>query len=163
MGLGDGGRGQTECCDAGAGSGAGGQVAGHGEGLGRQGDESDLVAPAGEESPLGAVDAAGVVGEDGLQGVGHTLVGGAQSWQGHGRAGDDWWLAAVVIDGVSGKVTRGGFWQQKMRDNFDYRAANTRAQAATSGPFCRPPRGWKPDAGHDPTTGPAPGRTRSLS
>ena len=64
--------------DAGAGTGQGGQVAGHGEGFGRQGDESDLVAPAGEDAPLGAVDALGVIGEDGLQGVGHALIGGAQ-------------------------------------------------------------------------------------
>ena len=78
MGLGDGGGDQAQGGDADAGTGAGGQVTGHGEGLRRQGAEAHRVAPAGEYAPLGAVDAAGVVGEDGLQGVGHALVGGAQ-------------------------------------------------------------------------------------
>ena len=78
VGLGDGGRGQAQGGDAGAGSGAGGQVAGHGEGLGRQGREAHLVAPAGEQFPLCAIDAPGVVGQDRLQGVGHALVSGPQ-------------------------------------------------------------------------------------
>ena len=50
------------------------QVAGHGEGLRRQGAQSYLVAPASEQPPLGGVDAPGVVGENSFQGVGHALV-----------------------------------------------------------------------------------------
>ena len=88
-------------CDAGAGASAGGQVAGHGEGLGRK---RDAVRPQShhsvEEAPLGPVDAVGVVGEDGLQGVGHALVGGAQGRQGCGFPEDDLRaLAAVVMGG----------------------------------------------------------------
>jgi len=78
VGFRDGRRGQPDGGDAGAGAGPGGQVAGHGEGLRRQSNEPDLVAPAGEDAPLGPVDAAGVVGEDRLQGVGHALVGSPQ-------------------------------------------------------------------------------------
>ena len=73
----------------GGGSGAHCQVAGHGEGLGRQGREPHLVAPAGEDAPLGAVGAMGVACEDGLQGIGHAPVGSAQIEEGRGLAGDD--------------------------------------------------------------------------
>ena len=69
--------GQAHGGNVGADIGASGQVTGHGEGLGGQGREAHLVAPAGEVAPLGPVDAAGVACEDGLQGVGHALVGGA--------------------------------------------------------------------------------------
>ena len=89
--------------------GAGGQVAGHGEGLGRQGPEAHLVAPAGEDAPLGPVDPAGVAGEDRLQGVGHAPVGGAQfGRQGRGfnggRSAD---LAMVVMGGSPEAGLRG--------------------------------------------------------
>ena len=89
MGLGDGATRQAHGGDAGAGAGAGGHVASHSEGLGGKRRETDLVAPAGEKPPLGVVDAAGVVGEDGLQGIGHALVGGAQGRQGPEFLGDN--------------------------------------------------------------------------
>ena len=79
VGLRDGATHQVHGGNARAITGADGQVAGHGEGFGRQGAQSHQVAPAGEESPLSGVDALGVVGEDGLQGRGHAPVGGAQS------------------------------------------------------------------------------------
>ena len=104
VGLGDGRCGEPHGGDAGAGAGAGGQVAGHGEGLGRQRREAHLVAPAGEDAPLGPVDAPRVVGEDGFQGVGHALVGGAQGRQGRGLPGDD--LGAG--GGGHGRVSGGG-------------------------------------------------------
>ena len=84
MGLGDGRRG-----DAGAVTGAGGQVAGDGEGFRRQGREVHIATPVGEQFPLCAIDAPGVDGEDRLQGGGDALVGGAQGRQGRGWAGDD--------------------------------------------------------------------------
>ena len=89
MRLGNGAGGEPHSGDAGAGVGAGGQVAGHGEGFRRQGAQVHVAAPAFKEPPLGAVDAPGVVGEDRLQGVGHALVGGAQGRQSGGLAGDD--------------------------------------------------------------------------
>ena len=106
VGLGDGGGGQAQGGHAGAGAGAGSQVADDGEGIGRQGREAYLVAPSFKEPPLGAVDPAGVVGEDGLQ-------GGATPWSAARRAnlpaggrgticGS---LAAVVMDD-SGGVTK---------------------------------------------------------
>ena len=88
----------------GGGSGAHCQVAGHGESVGRHPLQPHVVAPAGEESPLGAVDAAGIVGEDGLQGIGHALVGGAQSRRSGGRAGDD----LVASGGGYRRVSGGG-------------------------------------------------------
>ena len=54
------------------------QVVGVGEGLRRQGWEAHRVAPFVEQPPLGAVDAAGVFGEDGRKGGGDALVGGAE-------------------------------------------------------------------------------------
>ena len=104
MRLGYGGGGQAHGGDTGAGAGAGGQVAGHGEGLRRQGAEAHLVAPAVEKLPLGLIDALGVVGEDGLQGFGHALVGGAQSRQGCRFPEDD--LGAG--GGGHGRVSGGG-------------------------------------------------------
>ena len=70
--------GQAHGGNAGAGASAGGQVTGHGEGLGGQGAEAHLVAPAGEDAPLGSVDPLGVVGEDRLQRRSHALIGGPQ-------------------------------------------------------------------------------------
>ena len=63
------------------------QVTGHGQGFRRRGTQADVATPAGEEPPLRGVDAPSVVGEDGLQGVGHALVGGTQSRQGRGFLG----------------------------------------------------------------------------
>ena len=94
VGLGDGADGEAHGGNAGAIAGADGQVAGDGEGFGRQGRETHRVAPVSEESPLGGVNAPGVVGEDGFQGVGHAPVGGAQGPAGPqapgGRSGC-WW------------------------------------------------------------------------
>ena len=106
VGLGDGGRGKPQRRDAGAGTGAGGQVSGHGEGLRRQGREADLVAPAGEDSPLGLVDAPGVVGEDGLHGLGDAPVGGAQRRRGWRLLGND--LRMAVSSGHDGSVGMNG-------------------------------------------------------
>ncbi len=78
MRLGYGGGGQAQGDNAGAITGAGGQVAGHGAGLRLQEAKAYVATPAVEKLPLGGVDPAGVVGEDGLQGVGHARVGGAQ-------------------------------------------------------------------------------------
>ena len=61
-------------------------------------------ARASEDAPLDAVDALGVVGEDGLQGVGHALVGGAQGRQGCRFLEDD--LGAG--GGGYGRVSGGG-------------------------------------------------------
>ena len=105
MGLGDGGGGEPHGGDAGAGAGAGSQVAGDGEGLRRQGREAYVATPVGEQPPLGAVDAAGVVGEDGLQGVGHALVGGAQLRR-CGRGTICGLLTTVVI----GESPEAGLW-----------------------------------------------------
>ena len=102
--LGDGGGDQAQGGNTGAGAGADGQVAGHGEGFRRQGTQVHVAAPAFKEPPLGAVDAPGVVGEGGLQGVGHAPVGGAQLREGRGRAGDD---LGVRNDG-HGQVSGGG-------------------------------------------------------
>ena len=71
VGLGDGATHQAHGGNAGAITGADGQVAGNSEGFGRQGVQAHLAAPFVEETPLGTVDAPGVVGEDGLQGIGH--------------------------------------------------------------------------------------------
>ena len=46
--------------------------------LRRQGAQPHQVVPVVEQTPLGGVDAAGVVGKDGFQTVGHGPVGGAQ-------------------------------------------------------------------------------------
>ena len=70
---------------------------GHGEGFCRQRREAHVVAPVGEQFPLCAIDAPGVVGEDGLQGVGHALVGGAQGRQSRGRAGRICGSLVVVV------------------------------------------------------------------
>ena len=61
------------------------------------------VAPVGEEPPLGGVDAAGVVGEDGRKGVGHPLVGGAQSRRCGRLAEDD---LGVAGGGITGRIRR---------------------------------------------------------
>ncbi len=106
MRLGYGGGGQAQGGNAGAITGAGGQVAGHGAGLRRQGAEAYVATPAVEKLPLGGVDPAGVVGKDGLQGVGHALVGGAQGRQGRGLAGDD---LQVAGGGSHGRVAGGGY------------------------------------------------------
>ena len=98
--------------DAGAGIGADGQVAGHGEGFRRQGAQAYAATPVGEESPLGAVDAAGVVGEDGIQSVGHALVGSAQHRRSGGR-GTICGSAVVVIDGPPVAGLRGRFRRVK--------------------------------------------------
>ena len=81
VGLGDGATRQAQCGNAGPGAGADRQVTGHGEGFRRQGMQAHLGAPFVEKLPLGLIDAPGVVGEDGLQGVGHAPVGGAQRRQ----------------------------------------------------------------------------------
>ena len=73
MGLGDGGGGQAQGGEAGAGARTGGQVTGDGEGLHRQVREAYVAAPFVKKLPLGLVDAVGVVGEDGLQGGGDAL------------------------------------------------------------------------------------------
>ena len=75
--------------------GPGGHVAGHSEGLGGQGREAYLVAPAGEDAPLGSVDPVGVVGEDGLQRGSHALIGGPP---------------APVLTGVDGERALGQRW-----------------------------------------------------
>ena len=105
VGLGDGAGDQPQGGDGGAGARPGCQVAGHGGGLGRQGAEAHVATPVGEEPLLGAVDALGVVGEDGLQGVGHAPVGGEQRRQGRGGAGDD---RRVAGGGGHGRVSGGG-------------------------------------------------------
>ena len=61
--------------------------------------QAHLAVPVVEQPPLGAVDTAGVVGEDGLQGVGDALVGGA-------LAGYD---LRVAGGGGHGRVSGGGF------------------------------------------------------
>ena len=114
MGLGDGGGGEPHGGDAGAGAGAGSQVAGDGEGLRRQGREAYVATPVGEQPPLGAVDALGVVGEDGLQCRGHALVGGAQFREGRGLAWDD---LRVAGGGSHRRVSSGDFGGPKLRDN----------------------------------------------
>ena len=99
--LGDGGGGEAQGGNTGAGAGADGQVAGDGEGFRRQGAQVHAASPAFKEPPLGAVDAAGVVGEDGLQCVGHALVGGAQGRRAAGWRGTICGsLAVVVINGL---------------------------------------------------------------
>ena len=111
--LGDGGRGQAQGGDAGASIGSGSQIAGDGEGFRRQGCEAHLVAPVVEQTPLGAVDAPGVVGEDRLQGVGHALVSGTQSRHSGGLAEDDLRVGSgggnrrVSGGGISGAISAG--------------------------------------------------------
>ena len=75
------------------------QVARHGEGLRRQGTQVHLVAPAFEDTPLGAVDPAGVVGEEGREGVGHGFLGGPQLRQGRGPVGD-----YLLVAGAHGRA-----------------------------------------------------------
>ena len=103
VGLGNGAGGQAHSGDAGAGAGPHRQVAGHGEGIRRQGAEAYVAAPVVEQTPLGAVEAPGVVGEDGLQGVGHAPVGGAQDRRRRRLAEDD-----LRIGGGHGRVSGGG-------------------------------------------------------
>ena len=102
--FGDGGGGQAQSGDAGTGIGPDGQVAGHRQWIGRQGAQVHRVAPAGEYAPLGAVDALGIVGEDGLQGVGHPLVGGAQGRRSGGLIGSDMRVAGGGGHGGSPRV-----------------------------------------------------------
>ena len=85
-------------------------MTGHGEGLRREGREADLVAPASEDAPLGTVDAAGVVDEDGLQGIGHALVGGPEHGEGRGLAGDDLSAGGGGHGRVSGGGIAGAIW-----------------------------------------------------
>ena len=85
--LGDGGGDQAQGGDAGAITGADRQVAGYGEGLGRQGAQVHVAAPFVEKLPLDLIDTPGVVGEDGLQGVADALVGGAAAPGGTGAGG----------------------------------------------------------------------------
>ena len=99
MRLGYGGGGQAHGGNAGAITGAGGQVTGHGEGIRRQVAEAHLVASAFEDTPLGAVDPAGVVREDGLQCIGHGFVGGPQLRQGRGPMGD-----YLLVAGAHGRA-----------------------------------------------------------
>ena len=118
MGLGDGGGGKAQGGDAGAGARAVGQVTGDGEGFRRQGREAYLVAPVGEQFPLCAIDAPGVVGEDGLQGGGDALIGGAQGRQSSRLSGDDLQVAGGgghrrVSGGISVAISAG----RKLRDN----------------------------------------------
>ena len=132
VGLRDGATHQMHGGNAGAITGADGQVAGHGEGFGRQGAQSHQVAPAGEESPLSGVDALGVIGEDGLQGRGHAPVGGAQGRRSGGLAGNDLQAAGggghkrVSGGGLSGVIATG----ESRAITPHYRAANGRAQVA---------------------------------
>ena len=99
VGLGDGGCGQAECCDTGAGIGAGSQVAGYGEGVPPAGCGGLRRHTVVEQPPLGAVDALGIFGEDGLQGVGRPgrrRAGPAQRREGGGRSGGRrWWSRGV--------------------------------------------------------------------
>ena len=91
------------------------QVTGDGEGFRRQGAEVHRVAPFSfEKLPLGAVDAPGVVGEEGLQGVGHPLVGGTQGRRSGRRAGDD---LRVAGGGSHEGLQLGDFGGPKLRDN----------------------------------------------
>ena len=113
MGFRDGAGGQAHGRDAGATTGQGGQVAGHGEGLRRQKLEAHVATPVGEESPLGGVDAAGVACEDGLQGVGHAPVGGAQGRRSGRRAGNDLGAGGGGHGRVSGGASEGGFRRAK--------------------------------------------------
>ena len=129
----DGRRGQPDGGDGCAGVRPGGQVARHGEGLRWQGSEARLAAPVVEQTPLSPVDPVGVVGENGLQGVGHALVCGAQGRQvlgpGGGRsAGRRWWSWTCLRR----RDFSGDFGSQKMRDKLNYRAANGCAQPAAS-------------------------------
>ena len=111
MGFRDGGGGQAQGGDTGAGAGLGGQVAGHGEEFGGEGDEPHLVAPAVEAAPLGSVGAAGVVGEDCFQGLGHAPVGGGQLGEPGGLNGD--YIRAG--GGGHGRVSGGGIWERFRR------------------------------------------------
>ena len=114
MRFGYSGGGQAHGGNAGAITGADGQVAGHGEGFGRQGVPAHLAAPFVEKLPLGLIDALGVVGEDGLQGVGHPLVGGAQGRRSRRGAGTICGSAAVVVVmRVSSWAREGGFRKVK--------------------------------------------------
>ena len=76
-----------------------------GEGLRRPAREAYLVAPVGEQFPLCTVDAAGVSGEEGLQGGGDALVGDAQCRQGRGLAEGDLRVAGA---GGHKRVSGGG-------------------------------------------------------
>ena len=95
------------------GSGAHCQVAGHGEWVRRQGAQPHQVAPVGEESPLGTVDAAGVFGEDGRPGrrprLGRRRVMPAQPRAGGGRSAgrQRWWSWAGLRRGERGRISAG--------------------------------------------------------
>ena len=93
VGLGDGRGDQTQGGDGGAIAGAHRQVARDSQRLGRQRLEAHVAAPAGEETPLSAVDAPGVVGEDRLRAE-------ATPWS----AGDD---LRVAGGGGQGRVSGG--------------------------------------------------------
>ena len=105
MRLGDGGGGQAHGGNAGAITGADGQVTGHDEWLCRQGAQAHVATPVNEQALLGTVDAAGVVGEDRLQGGGDALVSSAQRWRSGGRRGTICGSLAVVM----GKSPAAGF------------------------------------------------------
>ena len=75
------------------------------------------VAPVVEQPPLGGVDAPGVVGEDGLQGVGHPPVGGAQGQRSGRWRGAICGSAVVVMGGSPAAGLRGDSRSCKLRDN----------------------------------------------
>ena len=108
VGLGDGGCGQAQGGDAGA----GGQVAGYGEGLRRQGPQAHLAAPFVEKLPLGTVDAPGVVGEDGLQGVGTPWSAARRAGAAAGWLGTICGLLTTVVMDDSGRVIKGRRFRQ---------------------------------------------------
>ena len=84
------------------------QVTGDGEGFGRQGAEVHRVAPFVEKLPLGAVDAPGVVGEDGLQGVGTPWSAARRAGAAAGWLGTICGLLTTVVMDDSGGVIKGG-------------------------------------------------------
>ena len=98
--LGDGGGGQAHGGDARAGAGAGGQVAGDGEGFRRQGVETHLAIPIGEEPPLGAVDAAGVVGQEASR-ASATPWSAARSSGRDGGGRGTIWVSEMTVMGKS--------------------------------------------------------------
>ena len=58
------------------------------------------------EAVKGGIDAPGVAGEDGLQGVGHALVGGTQAGAHRGDWGTICRLTAAAVMGGSPEVDR---------------------------------------------------------
>ena len=113
VGLGDSAGGQPHGSNAGAGTGAGGQVTRNGQRFRRERSQPHLAAPVGEESPLGAVDAPGVVGEDRLQRGSHGLVGSPQLGQGRGLLGHEVSSGSGGHGRVSSGASKGGFRQAK--------------------------------------------------